>query len=294
VIAKSFGWSKHSPLHDDKPFPPTLTLTPIGILHTPFPDRVSTPRQPHAAGGAEGRIELFPGRGLEHAVMDLEEWEYIWVLFWFHLNSNWRPKVLPPRSSGKRRGVLGTRSPHRPNPIGLSLVRLVSVEGLTLHVRDVDMIDGSPVFDIKPYLPYAEARPNARTGWIENLAPTDQAVPADPEPGFTVSWSEEAAARIAFLRDELHVDIQEPIERTLRLGPQPHPYRRIRIEQDGTRQLAHKDWRAWFSVDGRHVTIITVDTGYRDKDLVTSQDPAVEVHRAFVDKFGRAKRAGGC
>jgi tRNA-Thr(GGU) m(6)t(6)A37 methyltransferase TsaA len=281
-------------LSDDKPLLPTLTLTPIGILHTPFPDRVSTPRQPHASGGAEGRIELFPGRGLEHAVMDLEEWEYIWVLFWFHLNSNWRPKVLPPRSSGKRRGVLGTRSPHRPNPIGLSLVRLVSIEGLVLHVRDVDMIDQSPVFDIKPYLPYAEARSSARTGWIENLAPELQETPADPEPGFTVSWSTEALERVTYLRDELQIDIIEPIERTLRLGPQPHAYRRIRIEADGTRQLAHKEWRAWFSVEGRHVTILTVDSGYREKDLVTSQDAVIEKHRTFVEKFGRAKRAREC
>jgi len=232
----------------DHVFPAQLTLTPIGILHTPFPDRVSTPRQPHAAGGAEGRIELFPGRGLEHAVMDLEEWEYIWVLFWFHLNNHWRPKVLPPRSE-KRRGVLGTRSPHRPNPIGLSLVRLVSVEGLTLRVRDVDMIDGSPVFDIKPYLPYAEARPNARTGWVQNLAPTNEETPEDPEPGFTVSWSEEALARVEFIRDELHVELREPIEKTLQLGPQPHAYRRIRIEPNGTRLLAYKDWRARFSVE---------------------------------------------
>jgi len=275
-------------LADDNPS--NLTLTPIGILHTPFPDRVSTPRQPHAAGGAEGRIELFPGRGLEHAVMDLEEWEYIWVLFWFHLNSSWRPKVLPPRSSGKRRGVLGTRSPHRPNPIGLSLVRLVSVHGLVLHVRDVDMIDKSPVLDIKPYLPYAEARPAARTGWIESLAKTTEDPPEDPEPGFTVSWSVEAMQRVEFLRDELHIDIMEPIARTLRLGPQPHPYRRIRIEPDGTRRLAHKDWRVWFSVDGRCVTIIAIDTGYRDKDLVTSSDPAIDSHRAFVEKFGRTMK----
>lgn len=275
---------------DDKVFPEELKLTPIGILHTPFPDRVSTPRQPHASGGAEGRIELFPGRGFEHAVLDLEEWEYIWVLFWFHLNTNWRPKVLPPRSSGKKRGVLGTRSPHRPNPIGLSLVQLIAVEGLTLHVRDVDMIDGSPVFDIKPYLPYAEARPSARTGWIENLAPMVTETPADPEPGFDVSWSNEALERLAFIRDELGVDLREPVERTLRLGPQPHPYRRIRIEADGSRQLAHKDWRAYFNVDGRQVNILTIDTGYREKDLVTSRDPAVEKHRNFVEKFGRAKR----
>ncbi len=231
---------------------------------------------------------------LEHAVEDLQEWEYIWVLFWFHLNSTWRPKVLPPRSSGKRKGVLSTRSPHRPNPIGLSLVRLVSVEGLTLHVRDVDMIDKSPVFDIKPYLPYAEARPAARTGWIEALADPTAETPADPEPGFTVSWSPEAAAKIEFLKNELRIEIGEPIERILRLGPQPHAYRRIRVEPDGTRKLAHKDWRAWFVVDGRQVTVINIDTGYREKDLVTSRDPAIEPHRVFVAKFGRCRRSAEC
>src|SRR5688572_21518724 len=97
--------------------PATVTFTPIGVVRTPFPDRVSTPRQPHAAADAEGTIELVPGMGLEHAICDIEGWDHLWVVFWFHLNAGWRPKVLPPRSAGKRRGVLSTRSPHRPNPI---------------------------------------------------------------------------------------------------------------------------------------------------------------------------------
>ncbi|UQA57968.1 tRNA (N6-threonylcarbamoyladenosine(37)-N6)-methyltransferase TrmO [Polyangium aurulentum] len=274
----------------------TITMTPIGVIHTPFPDRVSTPRQPHAAAGAEGRIELFPGRGLEHAVSDLEGWEFIWVIFWFHLNEGWRPKVLPPRSAGKRRGVLATRSPHRPNPIGLSLVRLVSVEGLVVRVQDVDIVDGSPVLDIKPYLPYAEARPGARTGWIESLAPTAEegAPPPDPEPGFEVGWGEAAAAQAAYLRDEHGVDLVGPVERTLRLGPQPHPYRRIRAEADGTLRLSVKDWRVRFCVQGRLVTVLAIGTGYRERDLALSEDPAVAPHRAYVARFGRDGERSGC
>ncbi len=129
-----------------------ITFAPIGVVHTPFADRASAPRQPAAAVGTEGTIELLPGRHFEHALSDLEGWERIWVVFLFHLNEGFRPKVLPPRST-KRRGVFSTRSPHRPNPLGISVVRLVSVTGLTVRVLDVDMIDQSPVLDLKPYLP---------------------------------------------------------------------------------------------------------------------------------------------
>ncbi|MRG93544.1 tRNA (N6-threonylcarbamoyladenosine(37)-N6)-methyltransferase TrmO [Polyangium spumosum] len=284
-------------LRPDDPRLSPISLTPIGILRTPFPDRVSTPRQPHASEGAEGRIELAAGRGLEHAVSDLEGWEFLWVVFLFHLNKGWRPKVLPPRSAGKRRGVLATRSPHRPNPIGLSLVRLVSVESLVIHVRDVDMIDESPVLDIKPYIPYAEARPGARTGWLEPLAAPDEhagEAPADPEPGFSVTWSAHASTQAAYLRDEHGIDLVAPVDRTLRLGPQPHPYRRIRALPDGTLRLAYKDFRVRFRVDRRDVTILSIGTGYRERDLALSDDPAVDVHRAFVARFGREDGESRC
>jgi tRNA-Thr(GGU) m(6)t(6)A37 methyltransferase TsaA len=148
-----------------------LTLQPIGVAHTPFVDRVSAPRQPRIADGVEGTIELFAGHGYEHALEDLEGWDRIWVVFWFHLNEGWRPKVLPPRSTGKRRGVFSTRSPHRPNPIGISVLRLEGVEGLVLRVKDVDLVDGTPILDIKPYVPYADAFPDASTGSSRRAAP---------------------------------------------------------------------------------------------------------------------------
>ena len=119
--------------------------------------KVEAARQPRASGGAAGSIELLPGRNFEHALCDLAEWQYIWVLFWFDRNEGWRPKVLPPRSRSGRKGVFATRSPHRPNPLGLSAVRLERVDGLTLHVSDVDMLDGTPVLDIKPYVAYTDA-----------------------------------------------------------------------------------------------------------------------------------------
>ena len=91
----------------------------------------------------------FSRADFEHALSNLAEWQYIWVLFWFDRNEGWRPKVLPPRSRSGRKGVFATRSPHRPNPLGLSAVRLERVDGLTLHVSDIDMLDGKHVIDIK-------------------------------------------------------------------------------------------------------------------------------------------------
>jgi tRNA-Thr(GGU) m(6)t(6)A37 methyltransferase TsaA len=265
-----------------------ISFTPIGVARTPFKDRVSAPRQPYAAQGARGTIELFAGRGLEHAVEDLLGWDYLWVIFCFHLNAGWRPKVLPPRSGGKRRGVLSTRSPHRPNPIGLSLVKLEDVAGLVLHVQHVDMIDGSPVLDIKPYLPYAEAHPEARTGWLKPLVPVEAGAPAaaDPEPGFVVEWTERAQEQQEYLQEEWGIDLKSPVQRTLSMGPQPHPYRRIRRDGDAM-VLAVKDWRVRFSVDGRRVTVACIETGYRQREIAGSEAPAVIAHRAFVARFGK-------
>jgi tRNA-Thr(GGU) m(6)t(6)A37 methyltransferase TsaA len=273
-----------------------VSFVPIGVVRTPFPDRVSAPRQPSASQEARGTIELFPGRDFEHALDDLEGWERLWVIFCFHLNTPgaWRPKVLPPRSE-KRRGVFSTRSPHRPNPIGLSVVRLDEVRGLVLHVRDLDMIDGTPVLDLKPYVPYADAFPRSRTGWLEPLVTEPTAEPGlaiDPEPGFAVTWAPLAVEQAAWLRAEHGVDLEGPVNRVLELGPQPHPYRRIKPDADGFR-LAVKDWRIRFRVNGRAVEVESIRTGYRPAQLAAPETPEMVVQRAFVERFPDATGSGG-
>ncbi len=268
------------------PGPSPLTLVPIGVARTPFLERSAAPRQPAAAVDVPGRIELTPGRDFEHALGDVDRWSHLWVLFWFHLNEGWRPKVLPPRSE-RRRGVFSTRSPYRPNPLGLSVLRLERVEGLTLHVRDVDMLDGTPVLDIKPYVAYADARPEANAGWLlEPLAAG--AAPDDPAPGYEIAWAEPAATQAAWLLETQGVDVRGPATRVLALGPQPHPYRRIRAEGDRLR-LALKDWRVYFSCEGRHVTVHTIATGYREREL-WGDTGAPAPHRAFAERFGTAPR----
>jgi tRNA-Thr(GGU) m(6)t(6)A37 methyltransferase TsaA len=258
-----------------------LTLEPIGYVRSSLATKVEAARQPRASGGATGTIELLPGRNFEHALEDLAEWQYIWVLYWFDRNEGWRPKVLPPRSRSGRKGVFATRSPHRPNPLGLSAVRLERVEGLTLHVRDVDMLDGPPVLDLKPYVAYTDAIAEAGGGW---LADTD--APRDPIPQFEVEWAERAAEQAAWVETQTGLPLRERATATLALGPEPHPYRRIRREQDGY-TLCVKDWRLRFRVAERRVQVASVESGVRKAELarLTEVNPELTLHRAFCAQF---------
>jgi tRNA-Thr(GGU) m(6)t(6)A37 methyltransferase TsaA len=252
-------------------------LQSIGVVRSSLGERVEAARQPAASGGATGTIELNPG--LEDAICDLASFDRIWVLFWFHLNEGWRPKVLPPRSD-KRRGVLATRSPHRPNPLGLSAVRLDSIDGLTLHVSDLDILDGSPVFDIKPYVAYADAFPDASSGWLSR--------PADPIATFDVTFSAIAEAQTQFVREHTGLDLRTRLTEALALGPQPHAYRRIRKDERGA-VIAVKEWRARLSAEATVIQVDHVFSGYSPRALATGTDAALAVHSAFEARFGLAR-----
>ena len=150
-------------------FPP---FRPIGFLRTPYTRRIDAPHQPVVVAGtetgapAEATLELEPWLP-EAALKDLEGFQRVWLIFVFHLSEGWAPLVQPPRGPRAKRGVLATRSPHRPNPLGLSCVELVAVEGRSLRLRGVDLLDGTPVLDLKPYVPYADAFPESLAGWID-------------------------------------------------------------------------------------------------------------------------------
>jgi len=216
---------------------------------------------------------------LEHAVEDLAGWERIWVIFWFDRNRGWRPKVLPPRSSSGRKGVLATRAPHRPNPLGLSVLRLDRVEGLRLFVRDVDLLDGTPILDIKPYVSYSDAFPESGSGWLQVT---------DPRPAWNVRFSARAELQLQWLATRTPLPLRERIAATLALGPQPHPYRRIRRIADGRRQLSVQDWRVDFVVVEEIIEVVGLRTGYRSSQLdKAGADPAdpLQLHREFSSRF---------
>lgn len=262
-----------------------LVLEPIGFVRNSLASKVEAARQPRAAEGAPARIELLRERHFEHALEDLERWKWIWVIFWFHHNPGWRPKVLPPRSVTGRKGVFATRSPHRPNPIGLSVVRLEKVDGLTLHILDSDMLDGTPVLDLKPYVPYTDALPDAGNGWLDDAERVAAGV-QDPVNAYTVTFDPRAAEQAQWIEARTALPLEARIRSTLVLGPAPHPYRRIRRIDERAMQLSVKEWRIRFSVEERQIRVIDIVSGFRASQLDSdASDEVLRAHREFREKW---------
>lgn len=163
--------------------PAAITLVPIGRVRSPYTERFGTPRQPgvteQVLGDSALEAQIVLREDLAPAVADLAGFDRIWVIAWLHLNVGAAGQrhapltVLPPRGPRVRRGVLSTRAPHRPNPIALSALRLLRVEGHILHVHGIDLLDGTPILDVKPYVPYTDAFPDSAVGWLTGLVPTE-------------------------------------------------------------------------------------------------------------------------
>lgn len=165
-----------------------FTFAAIGVVHSPFKEKFGIPRQPGLAD-VPAVIELLPPYDLADAVQGLDGFSHLWIAFVFHaIARDWKPLVRPPRLGGNEKiGVFATRSTHRPNPIGLSVVALDRIEcndGVRLHIRGGDLLDGTPVLDIKPYVPYADAIADARAGFA-----------AEPPPRLPVRWQPDALQR---------------------------------------------------------------------------------------------------
>lgn len=178
-------WSDGStaPERDD-----CVRCRPIGVIHSCFPEKFGIPRQPGLVPAAEAELELLAPFNRPEAVRGLEGFSHIWLLFVFHasLREHWKPTVRPPRLGGNLRvGVFASRSPFRPNPIGLSALELKAIStanGVRLLLAGVDLLDGTPVLDIKPYLPFADSIAWARPGYSEAPDAPDHTVVFDRQP----------------------------------------------------------------------------------------------------------------
>src|SRR3954471_5070332 len=145
-------------------------VTPIAILRTPFAEKFGVPRQSGLVMAAEGRVEFLPEFAAPEFVRGLEAFSHVWLITGFHQNK-WSGSavVRPPRLGGNEKvGVFASRSPNRPNGLGLSLVKILAIAPGLIRVAGVDAGDGTPVYDVKPYLPWTEARPEATSDWARN------------------------------------------------------------------------------------------------------------------------------
>ncbi|MFB2762887.1 tRNA (N6-threonylcarbamoyladenosine(37)-N6)-methyltransferase TrmO [Marinobacter shengliensis] len=215
------------PRHKSRPADQALTLTPIAITHSCFKDKFGVPRQPGLTRHAHAELLIQSPFDREDAFRGLETASHLWLTFQFHeaIRAEWRPVVRPPRLGGNKKiGVFASRSPFRPNSLGLSVVRnegLIRKNGqLVLRISDHDLIEGTPILDIKPYLPFADSVPEASLGWAES-APTERA---------DVVFSPEATAQLATLPVEEYPDVRALIEDVVSYDPRPS-FRRGRDEE---------------------------------------------------------------
>lgn len=211
-------------------------MQPIGVIESCYKDKFGVPRQPGLVPAATARLRIRADLQPEEALQGLEGFSHIWLIWRFHENrtARYHAKVHPPRLEGKTLGVFATRTPHRPNPIGLSLVELLKVDGDTLWLGGVDLMDGTPVLDVKPYLPEIEAKPEARAGWTEGTE----------RPILEVDFSAEVLGDLEEAgRRHPEVNLHEVISQTIRLDPRPELYRGEGAEEEGWKRRPNHAFR---------------------------------------------------
>lgn len=191
-----------------------IEFEPIGVVRSPYKEKFGIPRQSRLVRSARAEIHL-PLARYRDSLDGIDEFSHLWIVFVFHQAGVAKLKVRPPRLGGaKSIGVFATRSPHRPNPIGMSVVELDRIEQtsreLIIHVRGADILDGTPVLDIKPYVPYADSIPRARAGWADT-----------PKKKLGVVFSRKALKQCREADPQGERELKRLITEVLRLDPRP-------------------------------------------------------------------------
>ncbi len=197
---------------------PQYEFSAIGTVRSPFADRFGVPRQSGLAVTIQGRLKFDEDPDLKTALRTLDQFSHLWVVFVFHErgSKDWKPSVRPPRLGGQRKvGVLASRSPHRPNPIGLSVVKIEAIDllapgGPEISVSGLDLLDGTPILDVKPYLPAVDSIPEADAGWAK-----------DDLPLIPVTFSPEADFQVSKLDPNGHLQLRLQLHDVLSLDPRP-------------------------------------------------------------------------
>ncbi len=260
---------------------PTLTLKPIGIFRSDKKYPYETASQGSLdQSGERALIDLLPGKNFEQAVRGISKMSHIWVIFGFHQNENWKPIVTVPRGSIDKQGVFATRSPHRPNPLGLSLVEVLDVTERQIWVKNFDLLDGTPILDIKPFHPEADVPINPKFGWMENLNQDQYVVLTTPE----------FDKRAQYLHGNGVKQITPFCSQQLRFDPFNAEKKRVKMESDTNRGvLAYRTWRILFFHREMIIRLDRIFSGYTNEDLKNREDKWKDkaLHREFNAIFGR-------
>lgn len=216
----------------------------IGTLESCFKEKFGTPRQPGLVPAATARLKVKKEFIPEQSLKGLEGFSHVWLLSWFHLNTNkaFKSTVHPPRLQGATVGVFASRSPHRPSPIGLSLAALERVEKDTLYFSQIDLVDGTPILDVKPYIPRYDSLPQARAGWTDGAG----------ESAFPVSFSESAA------READCLGLRALIEQVLG-NETRNPRDRSQLKDGKDLEVFLGDWDVHFRVASGEVFVTAIE-----------------------------------
>lgn len=260
-----------------------MEIKPIGTFFGDAVYKYDAPRQGRLFAGHPGRIVLNAGCNFEMALRDLEGFERIWVLFQFHENEGWRPTTRPPvPAPGRDRvGTFASRSPYRPNPIGLSCVRLLKIEGLTLYVDEADLLNESPIIDVKPYIPMADAFPDAKAGWVD-----EQNLDL-----WQIDMGELFEQINRWIRENSEFDLYSFAQVQLAHGPFDETRRRLSLEPEFSRgTLAYRTFRIHFvySEKERCIKLTGLASGYTEEELLPGVEDKYgdkDLHRGFLKHF---------
>lgn len=250
-------------------------FSPIGYIKSAQVEPYQAARQPDELS-EPATIELEAGQNFEQALQDLDGCTHIWLLYVFHKNENWKPLVQTPRSD-KKIGVFATRAPYRPNPIGMTVVPLIEVNKLKIKVGPNDLLDGTPILDIKPYHPESDLIEEAKINWLESSLPAHE-----------IAFSPLAEDQIDFLETNGLGELRPFILRQLEYDPLNSDKKRV--ESIGPiATLSYRTWRIDFIITDLKVSVLSIRTGYEDDDLTHEKhdDPYGDkaLHLKFTKNF---------
>lgn len=260
-----------------------MICNPIGFFYTDATYKYEVPRQGVFSKKHSGEVHLNAQMGFEQALMDLEGFDRVWLLFQFHHNHTWKPVVQPPVAPADKNsvGLFATRSPYRPNSIGMSAVPLVKVEGLKLFVEGCDLLNETPILDIKPYIPRIDAFPEAIAGWTENQKIEFWSVLSEALFEQQSQW----------ILQEKNWDLHSFAQLQLSENPLDKSRKRVKVLKDSKNQatLAFRTFRIHFNFDETSKSIIlkSISSAYTAQDLNSSKDPYQDkaLHLAYHQNF---------